>query len=320
MARRVSSTPATSSPLSLALARRGPPAGEDRSGRSGRVPTALLIGLLLVGFGFLVGRIDRSVRASGHHSVDTRRVRIASRDWVPRDWEERIAARLTALGPIEARERDALERAAAEIAAMPFVAHVGDVSTVWPDGLCVDIVLRRPRACLRVGELYLCIAEDGVVLPGAWPLPPDTGRGRLPVLGPFDWMTEDVIPGDRLDFPEVEDGLAIATSLFQHLAPDTQDRLGIVLIDARQARAASVNNPGAQLFLEGRRLVLFGRAPNADAPGELPAALKWRHLESALDLLDAAEPEDWDLLDARWDQAVLRPRISPEEADAWEPR
>ncbi|MCB9905426.1 MAG: hypothetical protein H6831_13560 [Planctomycetes bacterium] len=284
------------------------------------MPTALLLGLLLLGFAWFVGRIDSAVRAAGHHDVDTRRVRIAGRDWVPRDWEERIAARLTALGPIEAREREALERAAAEIAAMPFVAHVGDVSTVWPDGLCVDVVLRRPRACVRVGELYLCVAEDGVVLPGAWPLPPDTGSGRLPVLGPFDWPTDELLPGDRLDSAEVEDGLAIATSLFEHLGPDVQDRLGIVLIDAREARAASVDNPGAQLFLEGRRVVLFGRAPNADAPGELPVAQKWRHLEAALELLDGPAGEDWDLLDARWDQAVLRPRISPEQADAWETR
>lgn len=291
-----------------------------RASRSGRVPTALLLGLLLLGFAWFVGRIDSAVRAAGHHDVDTRRVRIAGRDWVPRDWEERIAARLTALGPIEAREREALERAAAEIAAMPFVAHVGDVSTVWPDGLCVDVVLRRPRACVRVGELYLCVAEDGVVLPGAWPLPPDTGSGRLPVLGPFDWPTDELLPGDRLDSAEVEDGLAIATSLFEHLGPDVQDRLGIVLIDAREARAASVDNPGAQLFLEGRRVVLFGRAPNADAPGELPVAQKWRHLEAALELLDGPAGEDWDLLDARWDQAVLRPRISPEQADAWETR
>lgn len=291
-----------------------------RGTRSGRVPTALLLGLALLGFAYLVGRIDTAVRAAGHHSVDTRRVRIAGRDWVPRDWEERIAARLTAIGPIEAREREALERAAAEIAAMPFVAHVGDVSTVWPDGLCVDVVLRRPRACVRVGELYLCVAEDGVVLPGAWPLPPDTGRGRLPVLGPFDWPTDELLPGDRLDDAVVQDGLSIATSLFEHLGPDTQDRLGIVLIDAREARATSVENPGAQLLLEGRRLVLFGRAPNADAPGELPVAQKWRHLEAALDLLDGPEREDWDLLDARWDQAVLRPRISPEQADEWESR
>lgn len=303
-----------------ALLRTARSAAEARCSRSGRVPTALLIGLLFVGFAFFAGRIDRSVRAAGHHDVDTRRVRIAGRDWVPRDWEERIAARLTAIGPIEARERDALERAAAEIAAMPFVAHVGEVSTIWPDGFAVDVLLRRPRACVRVGELYLCVAEDGIVLPGAWTLPPDTGRGRLPVLGPFDWSTDDILPGDHLDFPEVEDGLSIATSLFQHIEPGVQDRLGIVLIDARQAREASVENPGAQLFLEGRRLMLFGRAPNADAPGELPAALKWKHLESALELLQGTEPEDWDLLDARWDRAVLRPRISPEEADAWEPR
>lgn len=296
------------------------PARDRRGARSGRVPTALLLGLGFLGFAWLVGRIDTAVRAAGHHNVDTRRVRIAGRDWVPRDWEERIAARLTAIGPIEAREREALERAAAEIAAMPFVAHVGDVSTIWPDGLCVDVVLRRPRACVRVGELYLCVAEDGVVLPGAWPLPPDTGGGRLPVLGPFDWPTDELLPGDRLDSPVVEDGLAIATSLFQHLDPDTQDRLGIVLIDAREARATSVENPGAQLFLEGRRLVLFGRAPNADAPGELPVAQKWKHLAAALRLLDGPEREDWDLLDARWDQAVLRPRISPEQADEWESR
>jgi len=284
------------------------------------VPTALLLAVLLAGFAFFVLRIESDVEAAGHHLVDTRRVRIDGHDWVPRDWEDRIAARLCALGPIESRERDALERAAAEIAALSFVSEVGEVTTVWPDGLSVDVKLRRPAACVRVGERYVCVACDGTVLPGNWGLPPDTGRGRLPVLGPLDWSTDGLRPGDVLEGAAVVDGIAIAISLFEELTPSELERLGIVLVDAREARNATVENPGAQLFLEDRRLVLFGRAPNVEAPGELPVRQKWQHLSAALDLLDDPSADDWDLVDVRWDRAVLRPRLAPEEAVDWESR
>lgn len=286
-----------------------------RAARAGRAPLALVIALVVGAFVWYAAQLDRAVEASGHHLVDARRVQVTGRDWVPPDWSDRIAAHLAAVEPFEAVERDALERAAASLADLPFVAEVGAVTTVWPDGLSVDLRLRAPRACVRVGERYRLVADDGVVLPGVWPMPPDTGRGRLPVLGPFDWPTDELQPGDRVHDDALTDGIAIATSMFEHLSGDDLYRLGIVLIDAREARRASVENPGVQLWLEGRRIVLFGRAPNADAPGELPVAEKWDHVRAALDLLDDPSADDWDLLDVRWDRAVLRPRLyaPPEE-------
>ncbi len=298
-------------------ARAGTAPARPARARLGRAPLALLIALVLGGFAWYAARLDRAVRASGHHLVDARRVSVAGRDWVPPDWEERIAAHLAAIEPFEAVEREALERAAASLAELPFVAEVGEVTTVWPDGMSVDLRLRAPRACVRVGERYRLVADDGVVLPGVWPMPPDTGRGRLPVLGPFDWPTDELMPGDRVHDDALTDGIAIATSMFEQLSGDDLHRLGIVLIDAREARRASVENPGAQLWLEGRRIVLFGRAPNADEPGELPVAEKWDHVRAALDLLEDPSADDWDLLDVRWDRAVLRPRLSapPEPSD-----
>ena len=58
-------------------------------------------------------------------------------------------------------------------------------------------------------------------------------------------------------------------------------------------------------MLERDREVLFGRAPSADEPGELPVEIKWGSVARTLELEEAAEPVDWAVVDVRWDRPEL---------------
>lgn len=279
----------------------------SRPSRSGRVPVWVVCALLAVAIDLGVRETRGRVIASGFTSIDARCIDLRGiTTWVVPGWEELLAARLARLGPVSTLDADGLAALGEEVARLPFVASVGTPRVIWPDGLELDIELREPVACLRSGGLFYPVAVDGVVLPGAFSRPPDSPRGFLPVIGQGE--LEGARPGDQLAAPHLLDALSVAESLLQHLAPESNRRLGPIVVDATRAAEADAAEPGTRLLLEERRLVLFGRPPSARAPGELPAALKWSHLARGAASLAAGQ--DWDLLDVRWDRAEVRRRRS----------
>lgn len=274
--------------------------------------------MLLAGAGlaWTVAKLETSTEAAGYSVVDPRRVAFdlpAGDAGLPPGWEAIVAAKLARLGELSTLDEDLLDEVRAELETLPFVREVGEARVLWPDGISVPVRLREPVACICLGEDYLPVASDGVVLPGYWSSPPDFGRGLLPVIGPLDDAFRQARPGDVLDEPRHLDALSVAVSMREHLSLATLGDLGPVLIDASRADEAAVDVPGTILLLEEHRKVYFGRPPSAGAPGELPEAQKWAHLARAVDLLDpdapAGGPDDWDLVDVRWDGATLRPRL-----------
>ena len=292
-----------------------PPAGRRR----GAAPLWLLLLLAALAFVWVVTRLEGRAAAAGFGTIDPTRVSLdlpAGTEGLPPSWREVIAARLARHGPRSAGDEDLLEEVRAELAALPFVREVGEARVLWPDGLEVAVRVREPVACVCAGEDYLPVSRDAVVLPGRYPGPPDLGRGLLPVLGPVDGSLRQVRPGDTLLLEHHLDALSVAVSLREHLSLERLAVLGPVVIDAEQARRTAVDEPGTRLLLEEHRVVLYGRTPRQDAPGELPEAVKWTHLARALDLLvtvegvdSGAAPDDWDLLDLRWDEPTLRPGL-----------
>jgi hypothetical protein len=162
-------------------------------------------------------------------------------------------------------------------------------------------------ACLRVGDGYLAVAEDGVVLPGEWRRPPWIASGWLPLLGPLEETArgEDArtSPGRRLVEKRHRDALSVAASMRAALSAEDFGTMGAPVIDATHARTASVEDPGVVLQIEEGRRVYFGRTPDCGEPGELPAAHKWAALVRALKALrpTTVDGRDWSLLDVRWD-------------------
>ncbi len=268
---------------------------------------------------------DRLARRR-YELVETNRVHLdAPSRWVDPRWRTELAALLAAQPPFAADDAAGREELVARVAALSFVREVGAVRVAWPDGVSVPVRLRQPVACIKVGERFQPVAADGTLLSGSWPAPPRVGAGWLPVIGPNDGSFDRARAGQVLAEPRHVDALAVALSMRAHFGPRDLAALGRVAIDATRARVASVEEPGVRLLLEDERLVLFGRAPNADAPGELPERAKWTSLARGLALLalpaegataDERAERDWALLDVRWDTPELALREDERVVDA----
>lgn len=276
---------------------------------------AALAGSILVWF---TGALAADVEASGFSTIDPRRARIEPAGaYCDTRWSDQLAQAIAGRPPVDARDRSAIQALADDVALLPFVAEVGEPSVLWPDGLDLPLVLRQPAACVRVRGEFVCISDDGVVLPGGWPIPPWVGEGFLPVLGPNDGGFDGLAAGERLSEPRHVDALSVAVSMREALTRADFEALGPPLIDATRARAASVEEPGVRIELEGRRTAWFGRAPNAGEPGELPTPIKWASLQRALRLLDdPTNRRDWSLVDLRWDTPDLRWRDAAHDGSA----
>lgn len=245
--------------------------------------------------------------------------------WADPRWAEEFAALLDRCPSFRADDELALEHLRGTLAALSFVAAVATVAEAAEvaevDGsrgrraeVELSLELRVPVACVAVGSSFRTVARDGTLLSGLWPAPPWIRTGWLPVIAAG---TDDpqVFLGaqaaDWLSEPEHLDALDVARSLDDHLPEERRERLGRVRIDAARGRLASPDEPGVQLELEDHRLVVFGRPPSTEEPGELPYARKWAGLSQALALLDGdgtadGEPRDWDLVDLRWDRLEIR--------------
>lgn len=255
--------------------------------------------LLFWVFVWVVSNLTGSVEAKGFTMVDTRRVRLETAEpaFDPR-WDALLSAAVAEAPPFSALDPEGLARVTRQIAALPFVASVGEPSVVWPASFEVEVRLRAPVACVMHRERYLTVAADGIVLPGEHPSPPWVENGFLPVLGPNDGSFDRALPGQVLREPRHVDALAIAISMREHLGAREFETMGPPLIDATSARQTSADEPGALIMLQDRRVVLFGRAPDSGRPGELPTEQKWSGLTRALGELSE---RDWQVLDVRWD-------------------
>lgn len=287
-----------------------PDRSATRGGPPGWVLLAPLLLVLVLGARELASRVGRD----GYRDIDARRARLdPGVEWVDPRWEADLRERLAEQGVLGAEDAAARDRLVAAVAQLSFVAEVGPPAVIWPDGLRLPLRLQQPAACVRVRDAYLPVAADGTLLAGPWPAPPRIGSAWLPVLGPLDGALDYARAGEVLSDERHRDALVTAQALLAALPPADLAVLGRVLIDATGARAAAPDRPGLRLYLEDRRVVIFGRPADTVEPGELPVELKWTALSRALELLRPGEPElDWDLVDLRWDRPEIRRRGSAE--------
>jgi len=307
------------------LPRAGEPARTRRQGAVAGGLTALAALVALGSLSWLVVILQRDVEAGSFSVIDAGRARLdVGAGWFDPRWERELAGLLAALGSIRSDDKPAIEAVAERVRGLSFVERAAAPEVLWPDGLRIEVDLRSPVACVRTPEQgYLPVCADGTVLSGEWRAPPVRAAGFLPriVLGPD--LRDDVRPGAVLDSCAASDGLAIAVTMWEQLAPVDLTRLGRVAIDARKARETSVDEPGARIQLEHARRILFGRAPSSGEPGELPVHLKWKLVSRAMAMLPEhfgpgaqGELRDWVELDVRWDNGALVPREPSEVAES----
>ncbi len=281
---------------------------------------SLVLALIAIAWFFLL--LVRDVDAANFTRLQSSAVRVdVGPGWVDPRWQPWTIAALAQLPEMTAdspETRAVLERTLAEL---PFVAEVGQTRVLWPDGVRIDVRFRQPVACVRVGEAYLTLGDDGIVLPGLWSMPPARETGFVPLLACDPQGRAELAEGARVASPALLDGLAVANALWEHLSKEDWFALGRFVIDARTARLASDVEPGTVMWLEGARRIYFGRSPNLDAPGELPYARKCASISAALVKLAPSETQfDWELADVRWDKPELLPRGGLEDDPPAKPR
>jgi len=281
--------------------------------RAGRVRFWVPFCLVAVGSIWALGRLAEPVEAAEFTRIDLRRLRLQPTQGGFSDprWELELVAKLAGLPTPDSHDVAALAAVAKSVAELPFVAETGTPRVLWPDGVEVPVRLREPVACVRTGQEFRLVSEDGIVLPGSWVEPPQVAGRPLPVIGPNDGAFDKRPAGWRLAERRHQDALAVAVSMRRDLPAEDAATLGPLLIDATRSPATSVEEPGTLLELGEKRLVLFGRAPGSGQPGELPDELKWRSLSRAAALLrgeGGAPAQDWSVVDLRWDTPAIRPR------------
>ena len=272
--------------------------------RRGRVPTWVVLSLGATALFFCVEVIGERLYAEGHFEVELDRVQIEAAEegvYIPSGWSEFVAAHISSFDRVFADDAEAVSRVAAELETLPLFRSVGDVRVIVPDGIEVEVRMRRVVACVKTGGGFLPVSEDGFILPGFSVSPMNDGVGDAPLIA-WDESLGYLRVGDELSDPRHYDGLSVALSMQRHLPSELRASLGSIRIDASGAELASVTDPGVVLYLPERRAVLFGRPPLQGRSGELPEELKWGHLAEHLSL-----SPDWEVLDIRWDEAdVLR--------------
>ena len=289
---------------------RAEPAVVQRADDPLRVVGALSLLLALAAIAWFFVLLVRDVEAAGFTRLETRALRLdVGPGWVDPRWEQWIAQRVAGLGELEADDPTTREALVGALTGLPFIAEVGTLRVLWPDGVRIDVRFREPVACVRTGAGYLTIAADGTLLPGLWSLPPARDTGFLPLLACDERGRAELADGAKVQGAALVDGLSVANALRAQLSPEDWFALGRIVIDARKARAASVDEPGTVLWLEGARRIYFGRSPDLDAPGELPLAAKCASISAALATLAPGERSfDWELTDVRWDKPESLPR------------
>jgi len=309
--------------------------GARRPRALGLLPFALVAALLALGWavqrrGLLAPRFARAAAGREVPPMSTFFVdpsALVGDDWGnttdPR-WGDELRYELSKLPPFRVDDALAAGRLRETLESLSFVAAVEELS-ITHERVAIELRLREPVACVPVRSSFQMVDAEGVLISGLWPSPTRWEGAPLPVLGPLadaDGAFANARPGDWLSEPEHLDALDVAVSLQEHLDVAERRALGRVVIDARTARRVTLEEPGIRLELEGRRLILFGRAPSANEPGELPEARKWDSVVRALRAEQSADESDraglaWDLIDVRWDtpDIVLRhPRVARAES------
>ena len=281
-----------------------------RSDEARPAPLWMPILLALVVGALAFQRLRRDAADHGVGTIDTSRYRLHERgtyshaSW--RNHIQRLLARTR--GELAVDDHAGIAALQRDLAALSFVAEVGAPEVLWPDGLTVALRFREPVGCARIADAFLPVDADGVVVAGVAAGPHEAYGAWLPVVAWLDDETSSrTRPGDLLVADEQVAALAVARSMWEHLAPEDVRRLGRVVIDASRPTAPDGLPGGVVIDLEGRRRILFGRAPlpTDRVLGELPIHMKWDNVRAALRALD--EGSDWVLFDARWDvpEAIL---------------
>jgi hypothetical protein len=259
----------------------------------------LLVGMLaaaIAGGGYTVWqRVRTTLLAGEDYRLEPNEVEITPPPpWIHADVRGEAVRNASLDGGPSILDDDLAERIAKAFALHPWVAQVKHVRKRHPAGVEVELVYRRPVCMVELpGGGLFPVDADAVLLPTADFTPLEAqGYPRLVEIhslpvGPV---------GARWGDPRVAGGAAIAAAL-----SETWNDLGLARIVPSKAPISrqAADDYTYELFTPGGTRIVWGRAPNAQTPGEAPpvekvARLKKHFLEhGALDGPDG--PREFDL-------------------------
>jgi hypothetical protein len=282
----------------------------------------LLFGLFAGGAWYAWTRVKDRILASPEYRIPPEQVEVTPQPaWIPQsNVRGEVLCSPSLDGPLSITDDDVTERIAAGFARHPWVAKVERVTKQY-GGVKVELVYRKPVCMVQLpgGGLPLPVDATAVLLPTGDFTPLETRR--YPQLLGVD-REPTVLVGSRWTDAKVIGGAEIAAALgdlwesmrLHAIEPSAADpALATPGVAASPWTPNSFAGRSAEPFFtlitdRGSR-ILWGYAPGANAPAELPAAEKVARLKRYVtekDSLDGPEGKPQQL-----DVRTLRPSAGP---------
>lgn len=240
----------------------------------------VLVGLLAAGLlgGWYAAwlQVRGPVLSSDQYVVGPQDVRITPLpEWIHRDIRFEVFRNASLDRPLSIMDEDLTERIANAFSLHAWVAKVVRVSKQHPAQVNVELIYRRPVCMVEVQGNLLPVDVYGVLLPNG---PDDFSaveKSRYPRLIGIDGVPVGMT-GECWGDARVVGGAEIAAAL-----GDVWKELDLwKIIPSDPAASGAAGEHTYRLLTRGGTQILWGRAPGADAPGELPAAEKVARLRT----------------------------------------
>lgn len=242
---------------------------------SGPLLTAALSVLILL---LVHRRVYAYLMHNEEFQVDVRHLAVLHRpEWAGTEMDKVLVEVAEADARLSIFDVDLAEKVNRLFERNPWVARVEEVRKAFPNRVEVKLLLRRPALAIERKGQFMLVDAEGVRLPGLYSRIPRLPFGVYPVLGARE---ENPAPGQRFDASEIRSSLAIAAQL-------DVSGMGKFL----RSPVIDVTNFGGRrnpveseivLWTPERVALEWGRAPEEEYFGELPAEEKIRNLKLVL--------------------------------------
>lgn len=199
--------------------------------------------------------------------------------WVPENLVEEVLHRVDLDEHMSLQDPTLSERIAAAFVTYPWIRKVHRVTKSFPARVHVEVTYRRPVAIVRGIGGYYPIDESGCVLPGN-----DFSRSdidRYPVVENVS-SVPDARQGQSWGDPAVEGAARLAALLME---PEETGRtlweswnLTAIITPSMSGRLDEDADPEYRMRTAGGSVIIWGRAPGTEHPGELSVAKKLQRL------------------------------------------
>jgi len=233
----------------------------------------VVLAVFLVAWAVLWQRVGPGVLAGPDYLLGPEQLELPPLpEWVHCDLRAEIFRSAALDGPLSIMDEDLAERIAVACALHPWVARVRSVRKYHPARVVVELDYRRPVLMVEVTGGLLPVDAQGVLLPSEDFSPVEAARyPRLARL--------DSLPLGTVGQPWGDPRVAGAAELAALLAPEWEKlELDRIVVLPLPEDTPSLE-PLYGLVTRGGTQIIWGQAPQAESPGEQPAAEKLAELK-----------------------------------------